>query len=412
VRARLGYWITPLLLAASCAPAPVLQRTLPPESPLPLLAPVPATYSESEETALAPVADTLAGQKESPPSQFLTADVKTCGACSGAGTHVCSHCQGRDLTRLPCKTCAGRDLTKLLCRTCAGRDLTRETCSFCRGLDLTKLPCKHCGGRDLTLEVCNRCNGSGFRAAQQCYSCSGTGRRNPCYMCGGRGTGNPCYVCAGRGRKNPCYACNGRARQNVCYTCSGRGTGNPCYMCSGRGAKACQQCNGGGYVEETSIASVNGLSGLPRAENGSYYGEVGPNGLPKTVFVRGHYQRDGTYSPSHYRSLPSLAGAARGPPLSVAERMSSQGLSAAGARSAPAVAENGSYYGEPNQFGVPKTVHVRGYFRKDGTYVRSHYRSPPYSNPPSLRSSSGGSTYVRGHFRKDGTYVRGHTRRR
>ena len=27
--------------------------------------------------------------------------------------------------------------------------------------------------------------------------------------------------------------------------------------------------------------------------------------------------------------------------------------------------------------GRPKTVHVRGYHRKNGTYVRSHYRSPP-----------------------------------
>ncbi len=41
------------------------------------------------------------------------------------------------------------------------------------------------------------------------------------------------------------------------------------------------------------------------------------------------------------------------------------------------VAENGSYYGQPNAVGVPKTVHVNGYFRKDGTYVRGHYRSSP-----------------------------------
>jgi hypothetical protein len=45
------------------------------------------------------------------------------------------------------------------------------------------------------------------------------------------------------------------------------------------------------------------------------------------------------------------------------------------------VAENGSYYGELNKNGVPKTVPVSGYYRKDGTYVRGHYRSPPGSNP-------------------------------
>lgn len=43
----------------------------------------------------------------------------------------------------------------------------------------------------------------------------------------------------------------------------------------------------------------------------------------------------------------------------------------------PYIAENGSYYGEPNKYGIPKTVPVRSYFRKDGTYVQGHYRSPP-----------------------------------
>lgn len=42
------------------------------------------------------------------------------------------------------------------------------------------------------------------------------------------------------------------------------------------------------------------------------------------------------------------------------------------------VGENGSYYGQISEHtGRPKTVHVKGYYRKDGTYVRSHYRSPP-----------------------------------
>lgn len=44
----------------------------------------------------------------------------------------------------------------------------------------------------------------------------------------------------------------------------------------------------------------------------------------------------------------------------------------------PPVAENGSYYGETSKLtGRPKTVHVNGYYRKDGTYVRGHYRSSP-----------------------------------
>ncbi len=41
-------------------------------------------------------------------------------------------------------------------------------------------------------------------------------------------------------------------------------------------------------------------------------------------------------------------------------------------------AENGSCYGNISvHTGRPKTVHVDGYYRRDGTYVRGHYRSSP-----------------------------------
>jgi len=43
-----------------------------------------------------------------------------------------------------------------------------------------------------------------------------------------------------------------------------------------------------------------------------------------------------------------------------------------------ACAENGSCYGDiSSETGRPKTVYVRGYTRRDGTYVRGQYRSPP-----------------------------------
>jgi hypothetical protein len=45
-------------------------------------------------------------------------------------------------------------------------------------------------------------------------------------------------------------------------------------------------------------------------------------------------------------------------------------------RAGPSCAENGSCYGDPSVAnGIPKTVHVNGYYRRDGTYVRGHYRS-------------------------------------
>jgi hypothetical protein len=47
-------------------------------------------------------------------------------------------------------------------------------------------------------------------------------------------------------------------------------------------------------------------------------------------------------------------------------------------RSTPTCAENDSCFGDISSYtGRPKTVHVRGYYRKDGTYVRGHYRTPP-----------------------------------
>ena len=45
------------------------------------------------------------------------------------------------------------------------------------------------------------------------------------------------------------------------------------------------------------------------------------------------------------------------------------------------VAENGSYYGQPNQSGIPKTVLVQGYTKSNGTYVQDYYRSAPGTNP-------------------------------
>jgi hypothetical protein len=47
-------------------------------------------------------------------------------------------------------------------------------------------------------------------------------------------------------------------------------------------------------------------------------------------------------------------------------------------RGSPLCAENGSCYGDiSSKTGRLKTVYVGGYYRKDGTYVRGHYRSRP-----------------------------------
>lgn len=44
----------------------------------------------------------------------------------------------------------------------------------------------------------------------------------------------------------------------------------------------------------------------------------------------------------------------------------------------PPVAENGDRRGADNdRDGRSEPVHVKGYYRKDGTYVRGHYRAEP-----------------------------------
>jgi hypothetical protein len=106
----------------------------------------------------------------------------------------------------------------------------------------------------------------------------------------------------------------------------------------------------------------HGTAAWPQlAENGSYYGEISPDtGRPKTVFVQGYNRSDGTHVRSHYRSAASAD-------LPVTTRAT---------RIGPGVAENGSYYGQiSGATGRPKTTHARGYYRRDGTYVRGHYRS-------------------------------------
>lgn len=82
--------------------------------------------------------------------------------------------------------------------------------------------------------------------------------------------------------------------------------------------------------------------------------------------------------------------------------------------------------------------YVKGYFKKDGTYVTGHYRTEAnstrndnYSTKGNTNihtgekgykdnddynykssSSTGSSTWVNGYYRKDGTYVNGHYRKK
>ncbi|MEU9088556.1 hypothetical protein, partial [Streptomyces sp. NPDC048357] len=67
-------------------------------------------------------------------------------------------------------------------------------------------------------------------------------------------------------------------------------------------------------------------------------------------------------------------------------------------------------------------AHVKGHYRKDGTYVRPHTRQTRPRSAHTIPTQRGASrpgspqdvvltTGVRGHYRADGTYVRRHRRR-
>jgi hypothetical protein len=76
----------------------------------------------------------------------------------------------------------------------------------------------------------------------------------------------------------------------------------------------------------------------------------------------------GTAAPSNSPSTPFVSGST--------EVVKSQDTLQSTPISGVGCAENGSCYGDiSNINGMPKTNHVNGYFRRDGTYVRGHFRS-------------------------------------
>ena len=88
-----------------------------------------------------------------------------------------------------------------------------------------------------------------------------------------------------------------------------------------------------------------------------------------------------TFGPSHSALFSNQTSAVFTPVSPVLEVSPPQAVlppaqQPSGPAYAPGCAENGSCYGDISSVnGMPKTNHVNGYFRRDGTYVRGHYRS-------------------------------------
>ena len=74
------------------------------------------------------------------------------------------------------------------------------------------------------------------------------------------------------------------------------------------------------------------------------------------------------------------------PSLLTQEELTRAQTVGASAPTVAACAENGSCFGDISEAtGRSKTVQVDGYYRKDGTYVRGHYRSAPSKGGSSSR---------------------------
>ncbi len=291
-----------------------------------------------------------------------------CPECSGDGKHTCRSCNGVDKTKLTCNHCNGIDQGTL-------------TCQHCSGVDLTKLTCQNCNGVDQTSLACASCSGTGNAYGHRCFSCRGTGKRPVCVFCHGSGKRSTCVFCRGSGKRSTCVFCKGLGKQPACLSCHGAAAaGGKCATCEGQGVIEVieQQFATGDELLSAAgadLATLNLRSEAWKdkplliwtaekhlaAQDGSYFGEIGANAeRPKVVFVNGYLRKGGTYIESHYRSLPLGGVSARGPPFRVATGALLN-------------------YSALSNYGVSKSVHVNGYVRKDGTYVRPHYRAAPGS---------------------------------
>ncbi len=368
--------------------------------------------------SLGEFANEVPSNTKSADAQYLYAKASLCPDCSGIGKKTCDschgvdqtrstceHCHGIDQTALACEHCLGNDQTKITCEHCDGIDQRTQTCEHCNGVDQTSLTCQYCNGSDQSHLTCETCSGTGSLSGRRCYGCSGTGtqrlcvfchgsgKRRTCVFCHGSGKRRTCVFCHGNGKRRTCVFCHGSGKRRVCVFCHGSGKQSTCVFCHGRanGDAACATCDGGGVIEvvEQRFSSGDGLlqsvsataqpTTIPRAfvgkplltwdagqrlvaQDGSYFGELSAEtNRPKNVFVNGYLRKDGTYVASHYRSLPVGGVSSRGPPLRISNGPEPKT----------------SYYGELNKYGVPKTVPVRGYFRKNGTYVQPHFRGAP-----------------------------------
>ncbi|MEY3623606.1 MAG: hypothetical protein RLZZ407_1165 [Pseudomonadota bacterium] len=132
--------------------------------------------------------------------------------------------------------------------------------------------------------------------------------------------------------------------------------------------------DGSSYVGSFQDGVFSGQGVYTYSKGGSFegnflFGKAHGAGIQRATdgsVIQSGYWSNGIYSRPFSTLNPSNSGVSS--PATTAPNSSSLG----------ACAENGSCYGDVSTTtGRAKTVPVQGYYRKDGTYVRGHYRSKP-----------------------------------
>ncbi|MCP5173480.1 MAG: hypothetical protein H6996_00060 [Moraxellaceae bacterium] len=134
------------------------------------------------------------------------------------------------------------------------------------------------------------------------------------------------------------------------------------------------------------VYALAGCANLVHKQNSNFKSEA--DSTNNCTYVQEHYQQDGTYISEAYQCNSDIG---------------------------------------QNFISANSCSYVSGYYKNDGAYISGHYRCSTIKNSssPSYSSSYGsgqsasscvtsycGSVNVRGYTRKDGTYVRPHTRSR
>jgi hypothetical protein len=180
-----------------------------------------------------------------------------CGQCK-LGRVLCSQCQGKARTDLPCPACKGEGrlmapgaangaLVSQRCNTCDGRKVFKQVgCATCSRTGT--IGCSSCGGNPWHENGCTNpiCRGGWVR----CQTCRGGGRVDA-----------PCADCNGTGRVMASGAANGAVVTQKCRMCQeDHGVfkrAAKCPTCAGNGLVRCSTCQGKTGGERTAPASIS-----------------------------------------------------------------------------------------------------------------------------------------------------------